>query len=256
MEAPPQQSPPPVPPSTTAPAATPPPLPQPVVPPPATSGWSCFAAGCMSLIAVGVLGLLLLLGGVWFLYVKAVDTFTSEHAVDIAATAVSSESDFASADAKLTELNDAIYNEQSATIAFTAPELNALIARHPNFAEHRGRMLIELNEAIATVQMSVPLQNTKLPRLRGRWFNGTARFGFSYENGSFEFDPDWLEASGHRMSGKFLRNLGDVFSESFTEAFDEAAQEQGTSEFWKQVRSIRLERGQLIITTRGEARSV
>ena len=169
------------------------------MPPPASSNWSCFLAGCISSLAVGVLALILLLAGLWFVYVKAVDMFTAEHAVEIATAAAWSDADFSSADAKLAELNNAIYSDQSATGAFTAPELNALIARHPNFAQQRGRMLIEIEEAIATLQMSVPLENTKLPRLRGRWFNGTARFGFTYQNGSFEFDPDWLEANGHRM---------------------------------------------------------
>ena len=162
-----------------------------------------------------------------------------------------SDAEFAAANDKLDHLRTALRSQQAATFTFTAAELNALIARHPDLATRKGRVRFAIADSIATVEMSAPLTTLDWSRLKRRWFNGSANFGFIYADEGFRFDINWLEANGHRLSGSYLRYGTDSFNRSFSREFDDSIEKQGSSTFWKNVKTMTLDEDKLVIITRG-----
>lgn len=206
--------------------------------------------GCMSFFLIGLAGFFILLGCSWFFYVRAVNTFTADAPVAIE-VASPTEAEASAAQAKLDRFHEALREKQATTIAFTAADLNALIARNPDFARSRGKVRVTIADSVATMELSVPLDSAPFPRLKHRWFNGSTRMLFSYEDGDFIFDPQWIEANGNEVSGAFLRSFASSFSHSFTNSFEETLNRNGTAEDWRNVKSMALDGDQLIITTRG-----
>ncbi len=221
--------------------------PQYVVP---KQGAGCCGGGCVALLVIAFLGLAAVIGGGWYLVHKAIDTFTSTEPANVA-IAMPSDAEFAAANEKLEQLHTALRSQQGATFTFTAAELNALVARHPDFAARKGKMRFAIADSIATVEMSVPLSTLDWSRLRRRWFNGSANFGFIYADEGFRFDLNWLEANGHRLSGGILRYGTDAFNRSFSRGFDDSVEKEGSSELWRNVKTMTLDEDKLVIITRG-----
>jgi len=213
-------------------------------------GVGCCGAGCLTLLVIGFVALAGLIGGAWYLGHKAIETFTSSQPVNVA-IAMPTDAEFAPANDKLNQLRTALRNKQAATFTFTAAELNALIARHPDLAPRKGTMRFAISDSIATAEMSVPLNTLEWPGLKRRWFNGSANFGFIYADEGFRFDPNWLEAKGHRLSGSFLRFAADTFNRGFSRGFDDTIEKEGSSEVWRNVKTMTLDEDKLVIITRG-----
>ncbi|MDQ6913977.1 MAG: hypothetical protein M3128_14010 [Verrucomicrobiota bacterium] len=235
------------PPPVPAPAA---PQPQVVLPPPKSSGCGCCAGGCLTFIFAAFVGCIILAFAGWFLCLGAVKKFTSDNPADIKIT-VPADGEFNAASAKFAQLKNALATNQRTTIAFTAGDLNALIARHPDFATRKNRMHVALADSMATLDVSVPLNAARLPWMKHRWFNGSTRLRFSYDDNDFHFDPEWIEANGHQISGSFLRAAASSFGHSFTAGFEESLRKNNEHTLWPNVKTITLQGNQLIITTQG-----
>lgn len=228
----------------------PPPQAPPLVQVPRESGLRCCGMGCLTLLVIAFLFLAAIVGGAWYLCGRALVAFTSTSPVNIA-IATPGDAEFAAANEKLDQLKTALRSQQAATFTFTAAELNALIARHPDVAPRKGKVRFTLADSIATVEMSVPLNTIELPWVKHRWFNGSANFGFIYADEGFRFDANWLEANGHRLSSRFFSYGADAFSRSFSRVFEESVEKQGRSEFWRNVKTMTLDEDKLVIITRG-----
>jgi hypothetical protein len=211
----------------------------------------CCAGGCLTFFVIGFLGLAALVGVSWYLARKAIVEFTATQPVEIALQ-MPSDAEFSAADAKLNQLRTALRGKQHATITFTADELNAIVARHPDFSPRNGKMRFAIANSVATVEMSMPLAMLELPGLRQRWFNGSANFGFIYADEGFRFDANWLEANGHRLTGVFVRSFAGSFSRSFSRSFNKGIEKNGASDFWRNVKTMTLDEDKLVIITRGE----
>ncbi|MGI8436767.1 MAG: hypothetical protein ACR2NX_07670 [Chthoniobacterales bacterium] len=223
--------------------------PQPAAPPLKPEGRGCFAIGCGGCAVFGVIALVLFIALGWFGYVQAVKALTAEAPINLELNP--SDREYAAAEAKMNQFRSALERGEATTIAFSAADLNALFARDPAFADRPGKMRVELDESEATVQMSYPLDSVKAPMLAGRWFNGRSRLRFSYADGAFRFDPDWIEAHGREFTGGFVRSFGDSFSRSFSKSFIATVRKNGGWEAWKNVKTMKIEHGQLVITTDG-----
>ena len=88
---------------------------------------------------------------------------------------------------------------QATTVEFTAADLNALLDRDPDFSAVRGRARIDIANSIMTITLSAPLDDIPWARLRRRWFNASAAFGFAYAFGMFRVDLKSAEANGQPM---------------------------------------------------------
>lgn len=209
----------------------------------------CFAKGCLVVLVLLVCFASVAGIGAWFLYGKAIAMFTAAQAADVRIENVS-DVDLRSAEDKLNRLGQAANGNEEATVQFTAAELNAMIAREPLFADLNNRARIAIADSTMTVETSVPLSIAKLPRLGNRWFNGTVRFGLSFANDEFLFDPKSAEANGHAFPAEFLTAFESPFNRSFNEGFrHELERNSQASSFWKHIKSIALERDKIVVVT-------
>ena len=195
----------------------------------------------------------LVFGFAWFFYGKTITAFTSDAPVPIQ-TAAPSEAATASAADKFQRLRTAANSQQSVTMEFTADELNALIARHPSFTDLRGKVRFGIADSVLDVALSVPLSDIQLPRVKDRWFNGTARFGLTYDEDRFNLAVKSLEANGQSVDLSGFQRFADKFDDKFNEAFQKSQRDNaGSGEFWENVKAIRVVGDKLIITTKGAA---
>ena len=212
----------------------------------------CFAKGCLTVLIVGFILLAALIGSAWYVYVKTVDKLTSPASVDVQIEPPS-ESQFQAAENSMQRLRTAIANNNETTVEFTGADLNALFARDPDFEDLRGRVRIEIADSIMTIAVSAPLRSIPLPRMKKRWFNGTARFSFTYDSGTFSFDLQSAEAGGHHVPDIFLSSLDSSFDESMNRDFlNELRSSDHDSEFWDHVKTMRLVGDKLVVTTKAE----
>jgi hypothetical protein len=229
---------------------TPPlPSPPPSYPPPVPrEGMGCFGKGCLIAIVIGLFLVAVVGGGGWYLYSKAVNLFTASQPIDVR---VEEPSDAVSqaAEQKLNRLRAATSNNEEATIGFSAADLNALIARDPGFRGARNRARIAIADSVVIVDLSAPLDSAPLPKLKGRWLNGTAHFGFSFAQGQFVFDAKSILANGHDVPQEFLGTIPS-FTKSFNDSFRRGLQKNSQgSAFWGRIKTIGVEGDKLVITT-------
>jgi hypothetical protein len=203
-----------------------------------------------------IVGFLLIacgIGGTWYIYVKTVDKLTSPAPADIQVEPPS-ESQFQAAEKSMARLRKAIADDEVTTVELTGADLNALLARDLEFSDWKGRTRIEIADSIMTVALSASLNSIPLPRVKTRWFNGTARFSFTYEAGTFSFDIKSAEAGGHQVPEIFLTSSSiSSFNESMNRSFrDEWKNNERGSEFWNHVQTMKLEGDKLVVTTQKE----
>ena len=210
----------------------------------------CFAKGCLTVL---IIGFLLIAGGIgttWYLYVRMVNNLTSPAPADVQ-VAPPSESQYQAAESSMQRLRTAAASNKETTVEFTAADLNALLARDPDFEDLRGRVRIEIADSIMTVALSAPLRSIPFPRMKNRWFNGNARFSFTYDSGTFSFDIKSAEANGHEVPDIFLSSWD--FDESMNESFlNELRRDDHDPEFWDHVKTMKLVGDKLVVTTKGD----
>ena len=231
----------------------PPPQEQPAtpspVPIPAPGGMGCFAKGCLVVVVGGALLIGALCVGAWFFYGRAVATFTSPQPTDVRIENVS-DADLRSAEDKLNRLGQAAADNQEVTVEFTANELNAMIAREPLFAELNNHARVAIADSILTLEVSAPLGQTAMPKLKQRWFNGTARVGFSFTNDEFLFELKSGEANGHSLPQEFFIGLGPTFNRTLNTAFrEELGKNDQAAIFWKHIKTISVTGDKVLVAT-------
>lgn len=229
--------------------------PQSAVPPPqipaSKGGCACCAMGCTTMFVVALLALALLLGGSWWLLTKVVNDYTSSEPISVEVGPVSDEQ-FATANQKFEAVHEAVRRDQSITVEFTAAQLNALIARHPEFREMRGKFRVGIADSVVTLEMSVPLREIQLPKIRDRWLNASARFELIYHNEAFNFSLRSLTTNDREVPLNFLRGFEGGFNKSFNEGFEKAKRADARSnEFWDSVKTLAVIDDRLVITTKG-----
>ena len=211
----------------------------------------CFAKGCLTLLIIGFILMGGMIGGTWYLCRKAADTLTSSEPVDLH-LAPPDEAQVRAAEKSVTRVKTAIATRQETTVVFTAADLNALVDRDPYFSEVRGRMRIDIANSIMTITMSAPLDDFFWSRLKRRWFNGSATFGFAYALGIFRVDIRSAEANGHQLPDEFLSSFVSSFNQSFNRSFQEKLRKNNSIEFWNHVKTMSLEGDKLLVTTQTE----
>ena len=227
---------------------------------PAQPGMGCFAKGCLTLVIVFLFLVVAGVVGGWWIYGKAITSFTSDHPANIQIDQPGS-AEFQQAEARLSQLRNAVRNRTETTAEFSAADLNALIARDPAFARVRGKMRVNMAGDEMILDLSFPLDSIALPKLKGRWFNGRAQFQFTYDLGQFSFTAHFLEAKGHRIestgttgfSSSFLQSFGASFTKGFNQSFHQAeGKDPQTRRFWKQIKTISIQDGRLVVMVQAD----
>jgi hypothetical protein len=220
-------------------------------PPPAPRGMGCFAKGCLTLIIVGLVLVVVLVGGSVFVLNRAVHVFTSTEPVQIRVRPATP-AELQVAKAKLDTLRSAARNRQEATIEFNANEINALIENEPEFRGARGQVRVAISSSIALLEVSAPLDSMHSNRFKGRWFNGNIQFGFSFVDDNFNFDIRSVEANGHQfpraiLTSDIMQSLNRGVNERFHR---ESGKHADANNLWRHIKMASLQNDKLVVTTR------
>ncbi|HKP93991.1 MAG TPA: hypothetical protein VJS88_08845 [Chthoniobacterales bacterium] len=224
----------------------------PVYYPPPQSGTGCCAKGCLTMLIAGFLLCILVAGAGWFFYKTTFNKLTSSAPSDVRIEAPTPDQ-IQTAQTSLDRLNTAIARQQETTVAFTGPELRVLLARESDLDFLRDRSRIDISNSIMTVTLSAPLDALPWPGVKGRWFNGTVRFGMTYTaDAGFHIDLKSIEANDFEFPHAFLSRFNSSFNNSMNEGFqDELRRNNRGNDFWNHVKSITLEGDKAIVTTKG-----
>lgn len=208
----------------------------------------CFAKGCLTVLVLGFFLIAAVGVGGWWFYKKTFNSLTSAGPSDVRIEAPTP-ADIQKAESSKTRLDQAIAQNEETTIELTGPELTVLLSRDADLDFLRDRTRIDISNSIMTVTLSAPLDRLPWPGTRGRWFNGTVRFGMTYANGEFEIDIQSAEANGREFPDIFVSGFNNSFTDAMNQAFQDARRRDG-NEFWNHVKTMKLEGDKLVLTTK------
>jgi hypothetical protein len=208
----------------------------------------CFAKGCLTVLVLGFLMIAVVGIGGWWFYKTTFNSLTSSGPSDVRIEAPTPEV-VQKAESSKARLDEAIARNEEATIELTGPELAVLLSRDADLDFLRDRTRIDISNSIMTVTLSAPLDVLRWPGMKGRWFNGTVRFGMTYANGEFEVDIQSAEANGREFPDMFVSGFNNSFTDAMNEAFQDTRRRE-SNEFWNHVKTMKLEGDKLVLTTK------
>jgi hypothetical protein len=232
------------------PPAVPPIQPAPQYYPPPRSGMGCFATCCLSLLILGFVCIAGVLGTGWYVYHK----LASNNIISDAPIAIQveqpSEAQYQTAESSLTKLKTAANERREETVSFTAEDLNALLARDPDFRDLAGHARIEIADSTMTVSLSAPIDSFLWSSKKRRWFNGIVRFTGRYENDEFQMNIESASGGDYDVPSYILSRVNSNISQVITDNTDDWRRELGVD--LRRVKRMSIEGDKLIVTTKAE----
>ena len=230
------------------PSSVPPIQPAPVhYPPPPRSG--CFGPCCLTLLVIAFIGIVGVLGTGWYVYHK----LSSNNIISDAPISVvleqPTDAQYQTAETSLNQLKAASKERREETVAFTAADLNALLARNPDFKDFEGHTRVQIANSVMTINLSAPLDVFWSSKKR-RWFNGIVQFTGRYEDGEFQIDLQSARGGEYDVPEYILGRMNSAVSEAIMDNSDEWRRELGFD--IRRVKRMSLEGDKLIITTKAQ----
>jgi len=166
------------------------------------SSRSCCLYGCLFLVLfmlVGTIGGGL--AGYWW-FKGQVNRYTADSAADLP-TVELSEAELADVQSRIDKFKETIEDGDSPSdLVLTADEINAMIA---NDDDLRGRVFVTIEEGQVGGEVSVPTDF--LPGGKGRFFNASATFDVSLENGVLIVTLSGAEVKGEKVPPQFIEGM-------------------------------------------------
>jgi hypothetical protein len=187
---------------------------------------------------------LLVVGGyVGYHYVahRVVETYTEAAPLDLAVPA-STPDQLGALDGRIASFAQAVHNKRStAPLELTSEELTALVARIPDLQRVGGQARFTVAEGEVRSDLSLPLDRLGYAN---RWFNGSATFGVTLENGVLVVTLKSASVRGQAVPQWIVERLGERnLAKDLYEKPDVAA-------FISRLESIRAADGRLVIVAR------
>ncbi len=212
-------------------------------------GMGCFAKGCLTLVVVGIAMAAIIGGSVYYYFGKFVDNLTSTQPVAIRVEQPT-DTQYENASMLLKRLSEAYQSGQETTVELTAADLNALIARRPDFEKMRGKSFITIADGNFGAEVSVPLDQVPLSRLKSRYFNGKFVAFFEWSNGEISFKPKLIEANGKSMPDWALSQVATADAQRQINEELKKSTNRGAREQLERFKSIRVVGDRVILVTK------
>jgi hypothetical protein len=167
--------------------------------------------GCLFRAFVTVVVLAVVVGGggyVAYRYTvhRIVTAYTETTPLDLGKPALSP-AEFGELDGRLAAFAHAVRNKTPVEpLVLTGDELTALVARSPEFNKLGGRARLSVGNGEVRADLSVPLARMGYP---DRWFNGSAAFAVTLENGVLIITLRSASARGEPVPGWIVQTLQD-----------------------------------------------
>ena len=209
----------------------------------------CFGACCLTTLIVGFICLVCVVGTGFYVFHK----LASNNIISDSPTSVvleqPTDAQYQAAETSLNRLKTASYEHREETIVFTAADLNALLARHPDFHDLEGHARVDIAESVMTVSLSAPLDVFWSSKKR-RWFNGIVRFSGRYDDGDFQLNILSARGGEYEVPDYILSRMNNSVGEAITDNADEWRRELGVD--LRRVKRMSIEGDKLIVTTKAQ----
>ena len=178
-------------------------------------GCGCFGCGCL----VAILILLLIgamIAGFWYM----AGSFISTAPINVP-TFDGGDAVYQSAAQKINTFNQALQQNQPASLELSADEINTLIARNPSFAANHLRFFVTMFDDHADLQMSVSTDVLSKGLIKDRYLNGDTDFSLHFDAtdkelhlilhhlkvGAYDLPEDSLSSSRDRIDHALNQQL-------------------------------------------------
>jgi len=153
---------------------------------------------------------------------RIVTAYTETKPLDLGEPLISA-AEFGALDGRLAAFAHAVRNKTPVEpLVLTGEELAALVARSPEFSRLGGRARFSIGDGEIRADLSLPLERMGYPN---RWFNGSAAFAVTLENGVLiitlrsasvkgELVPGWI---GRKLQGRNLAK--DLYEKPLAASF-------------------------------------
>ena len=206
--------------------------------------------GCLAILIAGFLLMAGVIGTAWYVYHKLATTdLISDRPADVRLEPPT-DAELRAAENTLARVKTPTGREE--TVAFTATDLNALLARDPDFRELENRARIDIQNSVMTLTLSAPLDSVFWDGRGRRWFNGTVRVTGSYDAPDFDIHLESVTGGDYEVPGFVLSQINSWINWGLNENTSHWDEGDFDSEVWKRVKSIRLEGDKMMVTTKAE----
>jgi hypothetical protein len=209
---------------------------------PKKRGSGCAGCGCGLLLLIA---LLVALGFYEFRHSAAALTDTT--ATPIPPVAIDP-GVYAASRQKITDFQQAIENNQPATLQLDSDEINTAIARDPSMAALRGKVFVKLQGDEATIHSTVPLDTLENVVLAERFADFTARLSIAFNPGDTSLKVDLRELSikGQTIPADAYSTMNALINGVIASQLQANGQ---AHDFLARTQKIAIENGELIIET-------
>ncbi|MFO0910658.1 MAG: hypothetical protein U0794_20310 [Isosphaeraceae bacterium] len=168
----------------------------------------CFFYGCIAALIVAGLGLLLVIaavGVVWYYANRLIQDYTDTTPSALPTLTVTEEQR-KSASERWDAFRKAIDEGKEAELVLTADDVNILIEKEPSL---KGKVFCKINGEEVSGQISIPLGETGIPGLGGRYLNGSATFTAEIDDdGELDIRAREIEVKGKKLPPDVKAQLG------------------------------------------------
>ena len=187
---------------------------------PRKQGMGCFAKGCLTLVAVGLV-MIAILGFFGYKAYRTVADYIADHPENVAVYPAT-DAQYQAVQEKIAPFAAALESNRRETLELTGQELNILVARDPNFAHLKGKTSFAIANDEIVADVSTPLDDTT-GRPAKYYFNGKIGLGLSVSDGEVELLPHSVIVNGKPLPGWAMQFLkGKEFKEGFNKSFNES----------------------------------
>ena len=180
--------------------------PEPSAAPPTTKNRGCLFRALVTVVVLAVV----IGGGGYLAYRYAihriVNTYTETTPLDLGVPALSA-TEVGALDGRLAGFAHAVRNKTPVEpLVLNNEELTALVARSPDLRQLGGRARFSIGEGEIRADLSLPLERMGYPE---RWFNGSAAFAVTLENGVLTVTLRSVSVKGEPVPEWIVGKLGD-----------------------------------------------
>lgn len=166
---------------------------------------NCLLAGCLTVVVLGVLAVVALFITFKVVTNRALKQYTDTAPAELPPLQVTAD-DIAATQQRWDDFfADLAKGGEIRPMALTAREVNALLARHAAQLTNFVRVMIEGDHLRA--QVSVPLDQTRMSVLQGRYLNGDITLKLAVEGGLLQVRPEQLLVRGQPLPGFLMQHL-------------------------------------------------
>ena len=176
---------------------------QPQTQAPPSSGTKGCLIGCLVALGIFVAACICMGVAAYTFVSRTIATYTSDTPMEIQ-TVEYNEEDMAALQARVDAFREALDNGETPKedLILTAADINALIAQNEDL---RGRVYVNIENDQVEGDVSIPLD--KIPMCKGRYLNGSARFGVSLEDGVLIVTAEEVEVNGNPVPEQIMSEM-------------------------------------------------